>query len=256
MIQGWVRAYDTEAHHHFYVDTTKDPHRSIWVHPFDDDQYLSTLSAEEREQVEHESMYRGQHPSSADIIAAHSDEDEDHHDGRSPSSSSFPESLPPRSDGKGKGKTMDSNHRSFGSKMKDKLTGTTHEQREEQRRRRYEAEQKAMDKHLQLRAAVRQATITGQPVFLGKDTQGKDVYVQPPGRNPPPGFGGYNYPSNGRDPFGSTGMVETPTARFIRPSMPYGRPMGGAYGGGYGFPMMMGGGAFGAMMVGNSINMM
>ena len=46
---GWVRQYDTNESHQFFVDTTADPPRSIWQHPYDDEQYLSTLTSEERE---------------------------------------------------------------------------------------------------------------------------------------------------------------------------------------------------------------
>ncbi|CAE6414665.1 unnamed protein product [Rhizoctonia solani] len=37
--KGWVRDYDHTNKHHFYVDTTANPPRSIWVHPFEDEQF-------------------------------------------------------------------------------------------------------------------------------------------------------------------------------------------------------------------------
>ncbi|KAJ1309746.1 hypothetical protein OPQ81_006511 [Rhizoctonia solani] len=37
--KGWVRDYDHANKHHFYVDTTTKPPRSIWVHPFEDEQF-------------------------------------------------------------------------------------------------------------------------------------------------------------------------------------------------------------------------
>ncbi|CAE6478161.1 unnamed protein product, partial [Rhizoctonia solani] len=37
--KGWVRDYDHANKHHFYVDTTANPLRSIWVHPFEDEQF-------------------------------------------------------------------------------------------------------------------------------------------------------------------------------------------------------------------------
>ena len=46
---GWVRSFDPATHHQFFVDTTKEPPRSIWVHPYDDEEYLSTLTSEQRE---------------------------------------------------------------------------------------------------------------------------------------------------------------------------------------------------------------
>jgi hypothetical protein len=38
---GWVRCFDPAQEHHFYVDTATK--RSIWVHPYDDPQYLESL---------------------------------------------------------------------------------------------------------------------------------------------------------------------------------------------------------------------
>jgi hypothetical protein len=42
---GWIRQYDAKESHQFFVDTNTTPPRSIWHHPYDDDQYLSTLSS-------------------------------------------------------------------------------------------------------------------------------------------------------------------------------------------------------------------
>ncbi|KAI9639185.1 uncharacterized protein MKK02DRAFT_39475 [Dioszegia hungarica] len=38
---GWVRCFDPAQEHHFYVDTATK--RSIWVHPYDDPEYLQSL---------------------------------------------------------------------------------------------------------------------------------------------------------------------------------------------------------------------
>ncbi|ODO11087.1 hypothetical protein I350_01689 [Cryptococcus amylolentus CBS 6273] len=38
---GWARCYDASRKHHYYVD--ESTLRTIWYHPFDDAQYLSTL---------------------------------------------------------------------------------------------------------------------------------------------------------------------------------------------------------------------
>nr|POE93257.1 exosome complex exonuclease rrp6 [Quercus suber] len=78
--KGWVRTYDPTSNHQFFVNTAVDPPRSTWHHPYDDEEYLSTLSSEERERIEHESLGRGHPVSKADIIAHHTDdEDEDEH---------------------------------------------------------------------------------------------------------------------------------------------------------------------------------
>ncbi|KAK4496929.1 hypothetical protein PRZ48_011378 [Zasmidium cellare] len=255
---GWVRSYDDKAHHQFFVDITKDPPKSQWVHPYDSEEYLSTLSTEERERIEQDSMNRGKHePSKEDIIAAHSDDDGDHHHSAAvaSSSSSHPE-LPPRPDGKGK-----ATDRTFGRKLKDKLTGMSHEERVQERKVRAEQEQKMYEQHMRVRQAMAQAMQTGQPQYLGKDRDGKDVYVEPPA--PPAGYGygggyggGYGYSGGGygyspyRGAQGGPGIYSTPNARYIRPQQPYGRP---GYGGGYGLPLAagIGGGLLGGLLLGD-----
>ena len=39
--EGWVRCWDDKQQHHFYVDTATK--RSIWVHPYDDPEFLRSL---------------------------------------------------------------------------------------------------------------------------------------------------------------------------------------------------------------------
>ena len=236
--EGWVRTFDPENEHQFFVDTTKDPPRSIWVHPYDDPTYLATLSSEERERIEQESLNQGHPPSKEDIIASHSDEDEDH-------DRVAPGELPPRPDGKGKGR----DDRSFGRKWKDKITGTTHAEREVERKRRAEQEQKLYEQHLRLRQAMVEASRTGKPQLVGKDSDGKEIYVEPPGGYPGArGYGvGYGYePHRGA-------VYNTPNARYIRPSHPYSRPMGYGYGGGYGLPLALGGGLAGGLLLGDAL---
>lgn len=236
---GWVRTFDPEHSHQFFVDTTKDPPRSVWVHPYDDDEYLSTLTSEERERIEEESMNRGHPPSKEDIMAAHTD-DEDHHDPYS--SASAPGELPPRPD-KSKGK------RSFTEKFKDKVTGMTKEEREQERRQRAERERQIYEQHQRVRRGMAEAARTGQPQFVGKDGDGKDIYVEPPA--PPPGPYGYGN-GYGYNPYRS-GVYSTPNARYIRPPNPYSRPYGGGYGGGYGLPLAIGGGLLGGLLLGDAL---
>jgi hypothetical protein len=75
---------------------------------------------------------------------------------------------------------------------------------------------------------------TGQPQLLGKDRQGRDLYIEPPrGPYAPQGAYGYN-------PCGGRGMYQTPNVRIVRPAGPYGRPYGYGYGGGAGLPIAAG----------------
>lgn len=240
--KGWIRQFDPDHHHQFYVDTTKEPPRSIWVHPYDDEDYLRSLPSEERERIEQESMGRGHPTSKEDVIASHTDDEEDH---AGPSSStSAPGELPPRPGDKGKGK-----ERSFGRKFKDKLTGTTHEEREQQRARRAEQERQMYENHLRVRRAMGEAARTGQPQWVGKDGDGKDIYIEPPMYQ----GGYYGRGSYGYDPYSRGGIYTTPDARYIRPPGPYGRPMGAGYGGGYGLPLMVGGGLMGGLLLGGAL---
>lgn len=181
--KGWVRTLDPETHHQFFVDTTKDPPRSVWHHPYDDEEYLSTLSGAERERIEQESMGRGRPPSKQDIIAHHTDEEDDDHPAASSSSAAKKgQELPPRPEQKG-----------FGRKMKDKITGTTHEQRVAERKKREEEEQRAYAQQMKIRQAMVKAEQTGQPQLVGKDHAGKDVYVEPPSYQGGGYGGGYGY---------------------------------------------------------------
>jgi len=245
---GWIRQYDHKEHHQFFVDTKGNPPRSIWHHPYDDDQYLKTLSSEERERLQ-ETHHT---PTTADLEAEITDDDEGH-DHFAPNAGT----LPPRPSATKRPSQSDSTTKSgFGRRMKDKITNSTHEEREEKRRLRAEQERKEYEAHMAFRKALSKAMETGQPQLLGKDKNGKDIYVEPPA-GPGAGYGGYGGGGYGYNPYRqgpysqpySTGVYDqTPNARYIRPSYPYARPYGGGYGGGMGMPMM--GGLMGGMMLG------
>jgi hypothetical protein len=38
-----LRLRSTQSGHHFYVDTRAHPPRSIWTHPYDDDEFIKSL---------------------------------------------------------------------------------------------------------------------------------------------------------------------------------------------------------------------
>ena len=210
---GWVRQYDAKEHHQFFVNTKADPPRSIWHHPYDDDQYLSTLSTEERARVQR--LHKA--PTQADIEAETSDDDRHHY---------YPAELPPRAEQGGEKKK-------FGRKLKDKLTNSTHEEREAKRKQREEEERRLYEQHQRFRQAMSKAEQTGEPQFIGKDREGKDVYIEPP-YGPGGGYGGYGQSSYGYNPY-SQGPYAHPNARYIRPQDPYARPYGYGYGGGMGY---------------------
>jgi hypothetical protein len=276
---GWIRQYDPESEHQFFVDTNVEPPRAIWWHPYDDPDYLNSLSSEERERIQ--TLHRV--PTDHDMIAFESDID-DHTDDEgdrpaapprpSKDNQKFPAELPPRPGQSHAGASSSSNNNnlqvpkaSLGRRMKDKLTGTTHEEREKIRAQRQKEEEELYRRHQMYRAAMRKAMETGEPQLIGKDKQGRDVYIEPP----PAGYGTYGgtygggfggagvlgggggYPGSGfygggmggnrvgYNPYAQGGPYANPNARYLRPAGPYSqRPYYGGYGGGLGLPIGMG----------------
>ena len=231
--QGWIRQYDSDSHHQFFVDTTREPPRTIWQHPYDDDEYMNSLDPKERQKIKSSLQV----PSHDDMAAESSDEDrDDHPPPPTAATHATPSSSQQQQQQQPKGAA------GFGRKLKDKLTNTTHEQREEQRRQRAIAEQEAYERHRQLRQAMVDAMRSGQPQHVGKDRNGRDIYIEPPQAGNMPS-GGYGY-----SPY-AQGVYGNPNARFIRPANAYGRPYGRGYGGGYGLPLA--GGLMGGLLLGD-----
>jgi hypothetical protein len=218
---GWIRQFDKESKHQFFVDSTKEPPRRIWHHPYDDEEYLSTLAPEDSRKITRKVLTNsGLNDNEITKI-----EKQDQPKGLS----------------------------KFGRHIKDRLTHSTHEEREAARQkqaeedaileaRRREEEKKAYVQHLAYRKAFSRAQETGQPQLLGKDSQGRDVYIEPPyGPAVPQGAVGYNPYANG--------PYTNPNARFLRPEDPYYRPYGYGYGSGLGFPLL--GGIGGGLLLGS-----
>ncbi|KAK4121197.1 hypothetical protein N657DRAFT_623385 [Parathielavia appendiculata] len=266
--QGWVREYDPETQHQFFVDTMASPPRSIWHHPYDDDVYLASLPPQEHETIL--SNYSASHrrPSCADIVA----EDTDDVDSDAESTHS----------NKSKGDRI----KSLGRRLKDHLTGTTHEQRAADRARRAEAERELYRQHRVMRQAMLEAMRTGRPQPLGRDENGTQLFLEPPGHTFPgvarvrrlsPYLSEVVYESDdgsadGRSSssrpgppgrylrpegdmygmgYGAYGCGRFAGGRWDRPGDPYRRVEGRGYGGGLGFPLMMplvGGMMLGGMM--------
>jgi hypothetical protein len=222
---GWVRQYDSQEHHQFFVDTTTDPPRSIWHHPYDDEQYMNSLSPQERQKIE--GLNVPPHPGLDDEST-----DDEHH------TSSHFAPLPPR-EGQA---THAEPHKTLGRKIKDSLTGSTHEEREEKRRQRDLEEQRLYEQHQKFRLAMSKAEETGEPQFLGRDREGKEVFIEPSYSTAPPG--GYGSGQYGYNPY-TQGPYTNPNARFVRPQQPYSRPYGPGYGGGMGYGMGYGGMGYG-----------
>ncbi|EPQ28044.1 uncharacterized protein PFL1_04371 [Pseudozyma flocculosa PF-1] len=249
--KGWIRQWDPESHHNFFVDTQANPPRSIWVHPFDDDQFQREHPDEvrkERERLERENL-----------VHAETDDDDDEHQhlgaaskGKPSSSSGKPHLGAAAVGGGGVGAAAGSSSsasastqqpkgmKKFGRTLKDKMTGTTHEQREQQRRQREAAERRAMEQHQMIRNALIRAAQTGQPQFLGRDQQGREIFAQPP----PPGAFRMG-PSLGYGPYQTMNGPYGGYGPYSRPMGPYAR--GGGMGMG-GMPIL--GGLAGGMLLG------
>lgn len=219
--EGWVRQFDAGENHQFFVDTRSNPPRSIWHHPYDDEEYMLSLTSQERDRIHN--INRG--PTHADMEAESSNDE-------------GPEPLPQRTaagPGPGAPGHEPEGARKIARRMKDALTNSTHEEREERRRQRDEEERRAYQVHQRFRAAMAKAAQTGEPQLLGKDSEGKEVWIEPPygsgggfaGGN---GYGGRGY---GYNPY-QQGPYTYPNSRFLRPQQPYYRPLGYGYGGGYG----------------------
>ncbi|KAI9048391.1 hypothetical protein LZ554_007227 [Drepanopeziza brunnea f. sp. 'monogermtubi'] len=253
---GWSRQYDAETHHQFFVDTRASPPRSIWHHPYDDETYLSSLPAEERTRIH--SLHRV--PTDADLEAESSGEDDDDHHGTAGTGRA---ELPPWGNGTGSHEDEPTGVHKLTRKMKDKLTSSTHQEREAQRQQRARDEATAYERHQHIRRQMSKAMETGQPQLLGRDREGKEVYIEPP--QMPTGFG-YGSRGYGVNPY-SSGLYGYPgmgmgmggvgvgmgggygQQRYARPAYPYSRPYGGGYGGGFGTPLL-GGLAGGALLGG------
>lgn len=197
--KGWVRQYDDEHGHQFFVDTTKEPPRSIWHHPYDDDEYLDTLTPEERNNI-----FR-MHKSTSFKVAGEDFSDDESHAGPS---SRRPAAASASSSSQATGFSK------IGRKLKDKITSSTHEEREQTRQQKAEQEQKAYEAHLAYRQAMTRAAQTGEPQPLGKDRDGREVYIEPPNG---PGAGFYGPNQYGYNPY-AQGPYTNPNARFIRPN--------------------------------------
>ncbi|KAI0471106.1 hypothetical protein GGR56DRAFT_678377 [Xylariaceae sp. FL0804] len=186
---GWVRRFDPEQQHMFFVDTRADPPRSIWHHPFDDETYLNSLEPTERQRIDHERRTWSWN----DVEAESTDEeDDDHHDGEGQKKGSSSGNSGGghhlfghgKKDSTGSGSGSGSG-RSLGRRMKDTLTGSTHEQRVAQRNARAKRERELYEQHRLFRRGLEAAVRTGQPQLLGEDDGGRYVYLQPPGKTYP-----------------------------------------------------------------------
>ncbi|KAK3948515.1 hypothetical protein QBC32DRAFT_400879 [Pseudoneurospora amorphoporcata] len=269
--EGWVRTYDPETNHQFFVDTRAEPPRSIWHHPYDDDHFLHSLPPAERDRIEQlKRQHHGPVPDSnsrpgssrgsASASGAHSPQPRhspSRCSARDPTLQEVAAHLQ-RTGGRTQQQQQqqrqhghdDDDQKTLGRKLKDALTGTTHSERVEARAAREKAEREALQQHLLLRRAMQKAMQSSRPQFLGKDDNGVDLYLEPPGHVFPgvvavkpltPWLSEVFYERDGTN--GNVPRQPGPPGRYLRPEgsmYGFGYPYGGydcgpqVVGGGYG----------------------
>jgi hypothetical protein len=208
---GWIRCFDHHYDHHYYVDKTKNPPRSIWRHPYDDQTYINSLPPAERQRLSREGLLHPHAPTKNDPDYGATDNNVS-----TPGASSGPSNAnanananPNASDSSG----------GLGRKLKDKLTNTTHDERAARRREEAEQEEEAIRSYKLFREGLKAATKTGKPHLLGVDDDGRELYLQPPGAHYP-----HVARENRLSPYvteviyqkGGGPQVGKPGARFVR----------------------------------------
>ncbi|VDC01895.1 unnamed protein product [Peniophora sp. CBMAI 1063] len=244
---GWVKEYDPSSEHYFYVDTKANPPRSIWTHPYEDEQYLNE-HPDVKEKVQ--SMLRQMEADRArdDLSSppaymperrhSYTGRDNDDMGSSSNGSAAVLGAGPAANKGKGKEKK-----RGVFGKMKDNLIGTAEERaaykkemervKAEERKQREAAYQKQLEAqrvYYQQQAAQRQQYAQAGP---------SRVYVQQ-------GYGGYG---GGYGGYG--GGYGQP--RYGPPPMPYNQRYnnGGGFGGGSNVGLGLLGGLAGGLLLGD-----
>lgn len=232
---GWVRCFDPNQKHHFYVDEATK--RSTWVHPYDDPEFLRTLPKD-----------HPAHPDSKEARAVRKQSEDEEL-----SKQKRKEVKSVKGDSKAKGtvgtsaeKEGTEGERNWFQRKKDKMIGTKEErEKAKAEKRRLKEEQK---KRIQ---AQEEAYRKRRQELINKQLNDPTIRSR--------------YAAN---PY----MYSAPAGPFMRSGL-YSSPYGFGYGGGYGrrgyygyggglggmgmgMPLMMGGGAglLGGMLLADSLD--
>ncbi|KAI8981262.1 hypothetical protein BD414DRAFT_579327 [Trametes punicea] len=235
--EGWVREWDPSTKHPFWVDTKAQPPRSIWVHPYEDEQFL-------REHPDiRDRLARENGGTPTDAPPPYSPRRHSFHGTSSGSHLSVPtnDRRPSISQ-----PSTPSHERGFFGKLKDKAIGTKEEReakrQEEKRRQEAYLRQLAEQRRLQ-QERMQQQRVSSPFGGYGAFNQGP-VYSQPvyaaPAGNPwsiGGGFGSSRY--GGRSGFGGgIGMplLAGAAGGLLLGDLLDGPGFGGGWGGGWGGP--------------------
>lgn len=118
---GWIEQFDNDANHPFWVDTNAKPARSIWTHPYEDEEYVREHPQAREEVNEVRRLMQQQ---------THGDRQGQHRDS---SKERGYHSTGSEGSGGSKGSAGGTKKKGFMEKIKDKAIGTK-EEREQQRR--------------------------------------------------------------------------------------------------------------------------
>ncbi|KAG2350220.1 hypothetical protein BDR05DRAFT_1054365 [Suillus weaverae] len=231
--EGWIQEYDPQQKHPFWVDTKAKPPRAIWVHPYEDEQFISE-NPDIKARVE---KLKG-----APLA------DPPPYEKRRHSFSGGEAAAPLHSDAKSSGSTVsppiDKHHeerkRGMFGKLKDKAIGTKEEreahkkQKAEERAREEELLREARRRNLEERAAYMQQH-GGYPPYGGSTSYGYPGYSG--------GYGPSLYGPPAGDPYAYNG------GRYGRGGLGGRR---GGFGGGMALPLL--GGLAGGLLLGDILD--
>ncbi|KAI0375408.1 hypothetical protein BV20DRAFT_960551 [Pilatotrama ljubarskyi] len=238
---GWVREFDPNTKHPFWVDTKAKPPRSIWVHPYEDEQFLRE-HPDIRDRLARE---RRETPSEAPPPYS----PRRHSYSGAPSGSSGSRLNVPVDDRPARshpGTPVPSQQRSFFGKLKDKAIGTKEER--EARRQEEIREQKAYMERLAEQRRRAQQQRMSSPFGGGLGGYSQPVYAAPMGNPWSMGMGGglggggllggRRYGSSGLGGFGGGGigmpLLAGAAGGLLLGDMLDGPGFGGGWGGGWG----------------------
>ncbi|GAA6006174.1 hypothetical protein JCM11491_002060 [Sporobolomyces phaffii] len=206
---GWTREFDPNSQHFFFVDTKASPPRSIWSHPLDDEAFIKS-HPEYREASRLYAPPEGAPPSEK----TNNPKPDHHRFSLHHSADGGGAAAAPSSSSSSSGKIKTKDDRTLGRKIKDKMTGQTHEQRVAQRKRQKEEELKQYQAYIMRRNELLKAQREGRytTVYAAPATPfGRPMY----GGGYGGGYGGmYGRPGYGGGYYG-------------RPGYGYGGGMGG-----------------------------